>query len=420
MTKPKIIVGLDIGSTMVRTVIAQLISEPQGVRIIGVGQAPAGGMRRGVVVDVDDAARAISESVEAAEQMAGVMVDRALVSISGSGVTAQDSKGVVAVGKADGEVTEDDINRVINAAQAISVPRNKEIIHIIPKTYRLDDQENIKDPLGMNGVRLEVDAMVIEAPVNHMRNLTKALAQAEVNIEDLILESLATATAVLNKKQKELGVVTVNIGGSTTSLSVFEEGDLIHTATIPVGAGHITNDIAIGLRTSVDIAEKVKLRYGTALPIAIDPHAEVDLSTIDDTEDGVVLHKHIIEIISARLEELFGLVYKELSTIGKAGLLPSGVVVTGGGAAMPHVVECAKKYLKLPATIGSSATELSGILDKVDDPSFTTVLGLIFWGVEHRGVQTDQLLSGRIFRKLPGTISETVAKTRQWFERFLP
>ena len=420
MAKRKIIVGLDVGTTTVRTVVAERMSEEESVRIIGVGQSTSFGMRRGAVVDSEETSRAIAESVEAAEKVAGIMVDRAIVSIGGVGVSAKESKGVVAVGKADGEVMEDDLQRVITAAQAISIPLNKEIIHIIPRTYRLDEQGDIKDPIGMHGVRLEVDATVIEAPVAHIKNLTKALYGANIDPEDLILEVLAAAKAVLDKRQKELGVIVVTIGGSTTSLAVFEEGDLIHTAILPVGGGHITNDIAIGLRTSIDTAEKIKLAYGNATTDGIDRREEIDLANVDDHEEGVVLRYHIVEIIEARLEELFGMVQKELKAIGKAGLLPAGVVLTGGGAELPQIIDCAKECLGLPATIGSPV-RLGGILDKVDQPSFATAVGLILWNAEQSATPSRRGAIGtRMIGNISDNMEDTIGRVRKWFEKFLP
>ena len=228
------------------------------------GVCPSTGVRKGIISDLEETVRSIHESVEQAERMAGFNINRAIISVGGNHISSQYSKGVIAVGRADGEVTEDDMARVINAAQAISIPPNKEIIHIIPKDYSLDDQKNIKDPLGMNGVRLEVDAMIIEGSTPYLKNLTKCVEQADIKMENFVLSPLAAARATLSKRQKELGVVLVDIGGGTTSLAVFEENDLLHTAVIPIGGNHITNDIAIGLRTSIDVAEKVKLEYGNA------------------------------------------------------------------------------------------------------------------------------------------------------------
>ena len=254
-----IVVGIDIGSTNVRTVIVEHVKGEENPRVIGVGNVPSFGVRRGVIIDIEDVIKTVNGSVEKAEHMAGVQVKNAILNIGGSDIGFQSSKGVIAIGRADGEVIEDDINRVISEAQIISLPMNREIVHVLAKKYRLDDQDNIKDPLGMKGVRLEVDALIIESSSVHVKNISKCAYQSNIEIDDLVLEPLASAKAVLSKKQKELGVVLIDIGGGTTSIAVYEEGDLVHTAIIPVGAGHITNDIAIGLRTSIDVAEKIKL-----------------------------------------------------------------------------------------------------------------------------------------------------------------
>ncbi len=419
MPKGNIIVGLDIGSASIRTVIAEDPSPEETPRVVGVATAPSAGIRRGAVADIDEAAEAVRRSVEMAEKMTSVKVDEAIISIGGIGVISQDSKGVVAVGKADGEVTEDDVNRVISAAQTISIPLNREIIHILPKSYRLDDQENIKDPLGMNGVRLEVDALIIEGSAPHIKNLTKALEQASIGIGGMVLSVLAAAKAVLNKKQKELGVAVVDIGEGTTSVAVFEEGDLLRTVTLPIGAGHITNDIAIGLRTSISVAEKIKLEYGSALTRDISKKDDIDLSVVDSQEEGVVSRYHVAEIIEARLEEIFGLINKELKLIGKAGLLPAGVVLTGGGAKLPQIVDLAKVALGLPAQIGFPA-KLGGILDKVDDPSFATAVGLVLWTKEQELVTHRKIPGAKMLSNISSSAGSTIGKVRKWLGRFLP
>lgn len=419
MQKSNTIVGIDIGSSFVRTVIAQEMHGEEKPRIIGVGMAASFGMRRGVIVDVDDVAKVINESVEAAERMAGLAVKSALVSIGGSEISFQSSKGVIAVGRADGEVAEDDVTRVIGEAQIIQRPMNKEIIHVIPCKYRLDDQDNIKDPVGMKGVRLEVDALVIEGSASQVKNLTKCVYQAGIEIDDIVLAPLVAAKAVLSKKQKELGVAMVNMGGGTTSVAVYEEGELLHTAIIPVGAGHITNDIAIGLRTSIDTAERIKLEYGMARSTYVDKREEIDLSQIDSQEEGTVSHYHVAEIIEARLEEIFELVQKELKLIGKAGLLPAGIVLSGGGAKMPHIVEMAKDILRLPTQIGFPQG-FSGVLDRIDDPAFATAAGLVQWGVEKTDIGVSGAASGKMMEIFSHSATGTVDTMRKWMKKFLP
>ncbi|KKQ50887.1 MAG: Cell division protein ftsA [Parcubacteria group bacterium GW2011_GWD2_38_11] len=415
-----IVVGIDIGSTNVRTIIAERSRGEENPRVIGVSVIPSFGIRRGVVIDVEDVIKTVNESVEKAEHMAGVQVKKAIFNIGGSDIGFQSSKGVIAIGKADGEVLEDDINRVISEAQIISLPMNREIVHVLARKYRLDDQDNIKDPIGMKGVRLEVDALVIESSSTHIKNISKCAYQANIEIDDLVLEPLAAAKSVLSKKQKELGVVLINIGGGTTSLAVYEEGDLVHTAIIPVGAGHITNDIAIGLRTSIEVAEKIKLEYGSALCRDTNKKEGIDLAQIDSQEEGVVSRYHIAEIIEARFEEIFLLVQKELKLIGKAGLLPSGAVLVGGGAKMTHTADLAKEILGLPVQIGFPLG-LGGVLNKVNDPSFATVAGLVLWSEQQDTMSSSEsFLNSKtvdIFKRGTG---EGVEKAREWFKKFLP
>lgn len=419
MSKENIIVGLDIGSSNVYTIIAQDYPDETVPRIIGVGAAPSQGIRKGSVVDVEEAAKSIRESVERSEKMAGVSVERAVISIGGTKMACQNSKGVVAVGKADGEVTEDDINRSFGAAQTISVPLNREIIHIAPKSFRLDDQDNIKDPLGMNGVRLEVDAMIIEGSIPDIKNLTKCVHQAGIEVDDMVVESLAAAKAVLSKKQKELGAVLINLGGNVTSFAVFEEGNLIHAGVLPIGAGHVTNDIAIGLRTSIEVAEKVKLEYGSALAKEVDKKEDIDLARIDSQEEGAVSRYHVAEIIEARLEEIFTLINKELKSIGRAGLLPAGAVLTGGGAKLPQIVDLAKDVLGLPAQVGYPV-QLGGILDKVDDPSFAVSVGLILWARENNSSAKEGVYGTKILGDISRGAGDTVEKVRGWMRKFFP
>ncbi|HAV10963.1 MAG TPA: cell division protein FtsA [Candidatus Moranbacteria bacterium] len=420
MSRNNVIAGIDIGSSSVRTVIAQEMRGEESLRIVGVGIVSSSGIRRGAIIDIDEAAKAINESVALAERMSGSEIRKAFVSIGGNDISLENSKGVVAIGRADGEVGEDDINRVITEAQAIPLPMNKDILHIIPKKYRLDDQDNIKNPLGMRGVRLEVEALVVESSAAHVKNLTKSLYQAGVEIEDIALEPLASAKSILTKKQKELGVVLVNIGGGTTSLAVFEEGEILHTAILPVGAGHITNDIAIGLRTSIEVAERIKLEYGTALSREVNHKEEIDISRFDSQEEGYVSRYHVSEIIEARMGEILEMVQNELKKIGKAGLLPAGAVLVGGGAKLPAVNELAKEILKLPIQTGFP-NGFTGVLDKVDDPSFATAAGLLLWSRDHYMGGNSAMGGGdNVLGPIFEGAGHTVEKVRGWIGKFLP
>ncbi len=415
MAREQIFVGLDIGSSMIRVVVGKQESELGTPSIIGVGEATSAGIRRGVIVDIDEAVSSISEALEKAERMTGLTIDHAVVSVGGAQITSQESHGVIAVARADGEITENDVVRVVDASQAISIPANREILHVIPKNFTVDGQTGIKDPVGMSGIRLEVDSQIIQASVPFIKNLTKCIMQAGLEIDDLVLSPLAAAQAVLSKKQKELGVGLVDLGGGTTGLIVFEEGDLVSSTILPVGSMHITNDLAIGLRTSVDAAEKIKLQYGQAEMREVKKDLDVDLAKIDRQEEGKVSVKHIAEIIEARLEETFELVNKELKKINKDGQLPAGIVLTGGGAKLPGVVELAKKQLRLPVVSGLPGS-VTTVIDRVDDPSFATAVGLVLWANEFL------LGSSRTVNKFARKVLEndTVNNLRKWFKSFLP
>lgn len=419
MSRNDIIVGVDMGSSNIRTVIAQVFPEEEMPRIIGVGIAESVGIRKGVIVDLEEALNSVRESKEKAEMNCGLKVSHAIVSLGGNQITSQNSKGVVAIGRADGEVAEDDVMRVINAAQAISVPPNKEIVHVIARNYSLDDQKNIKDPIGMNGVRLEADTLIIEGSTPFIRNLAKCFEQADIEMDDFVLAPLAASKAVLSKRQKELGVILIDIGGGTTSVAIFEENDLLHTAILPVGGNNITNDIAIGLRTSIEVAEKVKLEYGSALPSEVSKKEDINLAEIDANEEGLVSRHHVAEIIEARLEEIFSMVNKELKVIGRDKLLPAGIILTGGTAKISGSVDLAKNILALPAQTGFPLP-MGGLVDKIDDPAFATVAGLILWGLENSTARRGMGAGNRIVGNISTSIGSSVKSMKRWLGKFLP
>ena len=415
MPKEHYIVGLDVGTHAVRAVQAKYNQEKNEFNIIGAAEVESHGVRRGVIVDIEETVSCISKSLERLERMTGVPVASANVSVSGGHVSAMQSHGVIAVSRADGEISEADIIRCIDASQAISIPQNREVVHVFPKTFTLDGQTGIRDPLGMSGIRLEVDSVIVQAGLPFVKNLTKAVMQAGLEVDDLVLAPLGASEAVLNKRQKDLGVCLVDLGAGTTSMAVFEESDLVHTVVLPVGSQHITNDIAIGLRCSIDTAERVKLDYGHSEPKAVSRDEEIDLSKIDPSEEQSTTRSYVVEIIEARLEEIFNMVNAELKKISRDGKLPAGVVLTGGGANLPGVADFAKKHLRLPVTIGK-LQNITTIIDRVQDPSFATVSGLALWGEEFGG-SSEASLSSTInkFLKHPKT-----EKVKNWFKSFLP
>lgn len=415
MPKEQYIVGLDIGTQTIRVVQGKL-EETGRINIIGAASVPANGLRKGVIVDIDEAVSSISAVLEKVERMTGVPVTHANVSVGGNHISCMDSKGVIAVSRADGEISENDVIRVIDASQAVSIPPNREVIHVIPKTFTLDGQAGIKDPIGMSGIRLEVETIIIHGAVPFLKNLNKAISQAGLEIDQMVLSPLAASQAVLNKRQKELGVALIDLGAGTTSLAVYEENNLLHTAIVPVGSMHITNDIAIGLRCTIDTAEKVKLMYGQASPALMDKLAEVDMSKIDPEEQERIPQIVVGEIIEARLEEIFDLVTRELKLIDRDGKLPAGIVLTGGGASLPGVVEFAKHRLRLPVSIGN-ASDTDTIIDQVIEPAFATVVGLALWGGSFSGGFSDFSLT----RPIKGLLeNENVVKLKKWFKSFMP
>ena len=419
MPKGTYYVGLDIGSSQIRAVIAQSLGEDEILRIIGVGKTASFGMRRGGVVDIEAVAKAVNIALEQAERMAGHAAERAAVSVSGAELLCQEALGVVAVGRADGEVTEDDTMRVLQEVEArLTMPLNREIIHVVPKDYRLDDIKNIKDPLGMRGVRLEMNALVVSGSSSHLKNIERSLDHAGTAATHRVTEPIASAEAVLTLKQKELGTVLVNMGGNTTSIAVYEDGDLLHLAVLPVGASHITNDIAIGLRTSIEIAEAVKLQYGTAEAKDVSKKEDIDLSIFDSEEDELVSRHHVAEIIEARLEEILDFVNTELRTIGREGLLPGGAILTGGGALLPGAVDVAKHILRLPVHIGYPKA-LGGILDEVDNPEFATVIGLVLYA-EKAGGGSRGFSAGQVWDHMPEGMQGMAKKIKALTRKFLP
>lgn len=411
MSKEAIITGLDIGSTSIRVVVGHK-NQDGTLQVLGAAESPSEGISKGAVTSIEDAVTAISTALERAERMTGLPIERAFVGMNGSHITSQDSHGVVAVAKSDGEIKAEDIDRVIEAAQAVATPPNYEILHVIPRVFTVDNQPGIKDPIGMSGLRLEVDVQIIMGLSAQIKNLTKCIYRTGISIEDLVLGVLACAEGCLTKRQRDLGVALVNIGSSTTSVLVFEEGDVLHAKILPVGGNHITNDIAIGLRTSIDVAEKVKLEFGTASADAVNKRDDINLAEIDPSETSVVSRRHVAEVIEARTEEIFSMVDKELQHIDRSGRLPAGIILTGGGAKLPGLIEVAKREFRLPCAVGLPQNVLSAI-DKIQEPTFTTAIGLLAWGGgldTKSGLNLPRLTSAR----------EVTKKLKGWLKSFMP
>lgn len=385
-------VGLDVGTTTVRVVVGHSETPGSAPTIIGVGSCENNGMRKGTVVNLVNTAQAIDKALETAERMSGHQINSATVSINGNHVVGMSSKGVIAVGTSGHEINGDDLARVEEAATVVQLPANREILEVTPRSYQLDGQDNIKDPLGMTGVRLEVDAHVITALGPHLKNLVKAAEMTETQVAHTVLSGLAAARAVVSEQQMENGVALIDIGGTTTNIIVFEEGDLQHVAVLSVGGVNITNDLAIGLKTELNVAEQVKLdhavansslRRGGAGKVKVKVG---DVSHEFDTED-------VDMIVDARLEEIFELINKELKSIGRAAKLPGGVVITGGTASLKGIGDYAKEALQLSARVGKPSG-FGGVSEQVEKPDFATAVGLMLLDLESApgsgGVQAKQ------------------------------
>jgi len=412
MSRDSLITGLDIGSTAIRVVVGQRSRGEDRLKIIGATEVPARGISKGVVVSVEDAVSSISSALERVERMVGQPIEHAFVSVSGSHINSLESRGVVAVSKADGEIRAEDVDRVVEAARAVATPPNYEILHVIPRSFTVDSQTGIKDPVGMTGIRLEVETQIIQGLTAQIKNLTKCVYRTGLDIDDLVLSSLASAESVLTHRQKELGVVLINIGGATTSVAVFQDNDVLHTAVLPIGSDFITNDIALGLRISVDTADKIKIRDGSALPDEFKKSEEVLYSDIGGIEDGFYSKREVAEIIEARVEEIMERVDKELKKIGQSGMLPAGAAITGGGALLDGMIDVAKRTLRLPASLGYPQEVISNI-DKVSDISFTTALGLVLWGDQLDGRKRSRTSAW-------GAPTETVKDIKNWLKSLLP
>ena len=409
MPQERVLASLDIGSFKIRTVVAVVEDRTHAPNIIGVGISPSLGMRKGQVIDIEETIHNIISSVEDAERMSGVPINHVFVGISGTHIESFSSRGVIAISGT--EITVEDVARVLEAAQAVSIPANRRILHMQPKSYTVDEQRGIKNPVGMSGIRLEVDAHIITGQVQHMKNVEKCVDQAGVDIDAVVPATIAASEAVLTKRQKELGVVTIDVGAGCTSVAVFEEGTILHSMSLPVGGETITNDVAIGLRTSIDTAERIKIEYGSVLPEEINEREMIDLSSVSKIDTQTVSKKYLAEIMQARYFELFSMVKEALKQIGRDGMLPAGAVLTGGAVKAPGALDLAREVLSLPVQMGFPV-DIGGVIEKVDDPAYATALGTLVWGAR----EGDRLYGGG---KLLN-VKRAFGTMRSWVRNLLP
>jgi cell division protein FtsA len=407
----ELIVGLDVGTTKVCAVAA--VPRPGGgINIVGVGAAPSRGLRRGVVVNIDSTVEAIRQAVGEAEQMAGVEISAVYAGVAGGHIRSVNSRGVVAVSGKDREVSQVDVDRAVDAARAINISQDREILHVLPQAFAVDDADGVRDPLGMSGVRLEVEVHVVTAAISSVQNVIRSVNRAGLTVHDVVLEPIASAESVLYPDEKELGVLVIDIGGGTTDLALLRDGAVWHTAILPLGGDHISNDIAVGLRTPMADAEALKKRYGCALTALVPAEETVDVPSVGGRKPRQLSRQVLSEIIQPRVEEIFTLVARELSRAGFQDAATAGVVVTGGSAIMQGVPELAESVFDQPVRRGVPG-DVGGLAEIVKSPMYATGVGLALYGMRRQRAgsawtETSSVSLGRWGRRLIGWLSEVL------------
>ncbi|OGD21050.1 MAG: cell division protein FtsA [Candidatus Aminicenantes bacterium RBG_16_63_16] len=392
MPKNTYIVGLDIGTRKVAVIIGE-VTEERKVEVIGIGAADSKGLRKGVVVDLEATTSAIRKAQEEAELMAGVEIQSAFVGISGAHIKSFNSRGVIAVSGKNREITRDDIRRVIDQSKAVSIPPDREIIHVIPQEFVVDEQDGIKAPLGMSGIKLEVNVHIVTSAITSVQNLRTCVERAEIGIEQIVLNQIATADSILTHDEKELGVGLIDIGAGTTEVAIFERGSLWYTSIIPIGGDNFTNDIAVGLRTPIPEAEKIKKKFGCVAGPALEEQETIEVPSVGKARKPRLLGRQILaDIIQPRAEEIFRLVDGDIKRMGYEKSLNSGVVLTGGTSLLDGLEEVAEEIFDLPVRRGDPAG-VSGLVDRVSTPDYATAVGLLLHGFsqwQDRGLSQDK------------------------------
>jgi len=422
--KEKIICGIDIGSSKIATIIGINSPDEEEIKIVGFNSSLSKGVKKGLIIDIDEVITAVEESVEKAERMAGHKVNSAFVSVGGPHISSLNSHGIVAVASPENEIVDEDVKRVIEAARAISLSTTREIIEVTPRDYIVDGQAGIKNPIGMSGVRLEVNTHIITASSTNLKNINRVLNDLGIANAGFIFSGLASSTAVLTETEKELGVVLVDIGGGKIDLCIFADGALSYSSSIPVGARHITNDIAVGLRVSLDSAEKIKLYLSKNLNIGEGikkRSSQLDLNALQLSENinsEISLKTLVDEIITPRMEEIFKLIFEEIEKSGLGETIPSGLVITGGGALTSGIVQMGKKIIGLPIRIGKPEG-VTGLIDEIINPSFASTVGLILYGKKYKMGEKDDFKNfNQILKDF--SLKNSVSKIKDFFKQFIP
>ena len=406
--KDRYLVGLDVGTSKVCAIVGEMVDDG-GLDVVGIGVAESRGIRRGVIVNLEAAVDSIKKAVDEAELMAGVEIDAVHLSMAGPHIKGFNSRGVIAVAGKSREITRDDVRRAIEAAKAVSLPAGREILHVLPQDFVVDEQDGIGAPVGMTGARLEVNVHIVTSATTATQNLVSCVNRAGVGVIDTVVEQIGAAEAVLTPDEKELGVALVDIGGGTTDIAIFERGSLWHTAVIGVGGDHFTSDIAVGLRMPIPDAEKLKRKCGCALSAMVDEDETIDVASVGGRRSRVMSRRILSEILQPRAEEIFHLVWDEIRRAGYEKSLNSGIVLTGGGAILEGMPEIAEQIFDLPIRRGAP-TGIGGLADHVGSPAYATAVGLVLYGQRHRVVDaarsTGMGAFGRVAGRLKGLFRE--------------
>ncbi|MCL0057852.1 cell division protein FtsA [Dehalococcoidales bacterium] len=380
----KTLTSIDVGTTKICTTIAE-VDDGGDIRVIGVGITPSRGLHKGLVVNINDARESIQESVRKAEQASGYKVESAYVGVTGRHVSSLNNRGVVAITRNDRLVRPDDLKRVLQSARSIKVASDRKLLHVIPRSYAIDGQVGVKNPIGMHGFRLDVEAHIITAAITSVQNLVKCIRGIGVDVDDLILEPLASSEAILTEDEKQIGIILADIGGGTTDIAVFREGSIWHTSILPVAGYQITRDVAIGLGLPFDVAEEMKKKYGSVMPVY-----ESKIETTISEDGHGVSYQDLCDIIRARVEEIIRLILLELPQAEYETLVPAGLVLTGGSANLSGIDTLGRDIVRLPVRVGIP-TRIHGITDTLHDPAYATSVGLLLWGARHEGLPTWKL-----------------------------
>ena len=405
MSKKDFIVGLDIGTTKICCIVGEVSDAGEGreptIDIIGIGTAPSTGLRKGVVINIDSTVESITKAVEEAELMAGVEISTVYTGIAGGHIKSFNSTGIVAVkGK---EIDEQDVQRVIDAAKAVAIPLDREVIHIIPQEYMINGQDGIRDPIGMSGIRLESKVHIVTGAVSSAQNIIKCANKSGLNVAEICLEPIASSEAVLTQDEKDLGVVLVDIGGGTSDIAIFKDGAIVHTGVLAIGGNHITNDIAVGLRTPQHEAEMIKIRYGCAMANMVKPDDTIEVAGVGGRKARVLSRRLLAEIIEPRVEEVFSLIQREVAKSGFSDVLSGGIVITGGATLLEGMPELAEFIFEMPVKRGYPLA-IGGLRDVVNSPKFATGVGLLKYGARNLSKSKFPIREKNIYDKVRGSM----------------